>query len=60
MVVIKDEQRTKKNDDEYLNRKRVGKVDLNVWEQNASSQYNASRSSTKDKSPQVSARCISV
>ena len=58
MVVIKDEQHTKNNDDDYLSRKSVGKVDLNIWEQDYSSLYNASGSTAKVKSPQVSGRCM--
>ncbi|XP_028404528.1 uncharacterized protein LOC114527115 isoform X2 [Dendronephthya gigantea] len=37
-VIIEDDEQTINHDDSYLNRKRVGKVNLGLWEQNASSQ----------------------
>ena len=37
-VIIEDDQRTTSDNDDYLNRKCVGKINLGPWEQNTSSQ----------------------
>lgn len=60
-VVIEENQRRSTDDDEYLNRKRVGKVSLSFWEQNASSQDNDSSAKERFKSKnmdQVGTNCI--
>ncbi|CAB4016234.1 Hypothetical predicted protein, partial [Paramuricea clavata] len=50
-IVIEDNQRTTNDVDDYLKRKRVGKVNLSLWEQNATSQSYNNSSSATDMSP---------
>jgi hypothetical protein len=45
---------------DYLNRKSVGKVNLSLWEQNASSQSKTNTSSAKNRSPDENKNQVST